>query len=172
MKHHPAGAGRDGNPLGRLEIAARVTRLTGLSSLLASRAARIVVSAHSGRSVHPPYTTDIGGYSGLGSAQTQPSESVAKNLQISVGASKPDNLSKRPATLRCARSGGPGPSAAGRAPATGGSQTRGGAVSVRWAVEAVCCGAVGCHRSDGLLRVETSAGPRVLCPAHLRRWGQ
>ena len=39
--------------------------------------------------------------------------------------------SKRPATLWCARSGGPGPSAAGRAPATEGSRTTRGAVAER-----------------------------------------
>ena len=44
--------------------------------------------------------------------------------------------------------------------------------AVRFAVEAVCCGAVGCQRSDGLLRVETPDGPRVLCPVHLRRCRQ
>jgi len=78
--------------------------------------------------------------------------------------------SKRPATLRCARSGGPGPSAAGRAPATGGSRTSGGVVAVRFAVEAVACGAVGCRESAGLLELRADGERRVLCPAHASRW--
>ena len=77
--------------------------------------------------------------------------------------------SKAAETLRSASGGVP--AASGEAAATSERSER-ERRAVRFAVEAVCCGAVGCQRSEGLLRVETPHGPRVLCPAHLRRWGQ
>jgi len=80
------------------------------------------------------------------------------------------DFSKRAATLWCARSGGPGPSAAARAPATSGSRTTGGAVVVRFAVEADCCGAVGCRRTDGLVELHVDGDRRVLCARCARRW--
>ena len=49
-------------------------------------------------------------------------------------------------------------------------RSRGGAVSVRWAVEAGACGAVGCRRSEGLVRVEADGERRVLCLGHARGW--
>ena len=49
MKRHPAGAGCDDDPGRRLRAAAGETTLAGVSSPLSSAAARIVVSAHSGR---------------------------------------------------------------------------------------------------------------------------
>jgi len=45
-----------------------------------------------------------------------------------------------------------------------------GAVSMRWAVGADCCGAMGCRESDGLVRVEDGGDRRVLCLWHARRW--
>ena len=42
-------------------------------------------------------------------------------------------------------------------------QREGGAVRVRWAVDAVCCGALGCRCGDGLLSVTVDGKERVLC---------
>jgi hypothetical protein len=44
------------------------------------------------------------------------------------------------------------------------------AVAARFAVEAECCGAVGCHERGLLLVVETEEGKRVLCPEHAPGW--
>lgn len=44
--------------------------------------------------------------------------------------------------------------------------------AVRFAVDAYCCGALGCHERDGLLRVEQDGETRTLCPYHARRWVQ
>ena len=102
--------------------------------------------------------------------QTQASESASKHREESEGCSKPIKIAKRPATLWCASGGGPAASAAGRAPATGGSQTSGGAVAVRFAPEADVCGALGCRRSRQLVAVGLEGDRRVLCLAHARRW--
>ena len=44
------------------------------------------------------------------------------------------------------------------------------AVAVSFAVGAECCGALSCRESEGLLRVETENGERVLCPEHAPGW--
>jgi hypothetical protein len=42
---------------------------------------------------------------------------------------------------------------------------------VRWAVEADCCGALGCRNTDALLLAENSSGERrVLCADHVTGW--
>ena len=41
---------------------------------------------------------------------------------------------------------------------------------VRFAEDAVCCGALGCREVAGLLEVEDGGEVRVLCPDHARRW--
>lgn len=111
---------------------------------------------------------------GLSSPDASPAERKGFSLQatrpVSGGTdAERRNPSKRPATLRCVRSGGPGPNAAGRASATEGSQTSGGAVAVRF-VDADSCGALGCRRSDQLVAVELDGDRRVLCLPHARRW--
>jgi len=50
------------------------------------------------------------------------------------------------------------------------NERRGGGGAVRFAVGAEVCGAVGCNRSDGLMRVVLDGESRTLCPVHLRRW--
>ena len=37
------------------------------------------------------------------------------------------------------------------------------AVAVRWAVDAVCCGSLGCREESGLLSVTVDGEKRVLC---------
>jgi len=72
--------------------------------------------------------------------------------------------------LRCGSAVGPA-----RAPS---DRTEGGPTGptdlpsggVRFAVEADCCGALSCHETEGLLRVEQDGETRVLCPVHARRW--
>ena len=77
-------------------------------------------------------------------------------------------------TLRCARSGGPGPSAEAavsrdrRDRERQAVRSRGGVV--RFAVEAECCGAMGCRETGGLLLVEKGNDRRVLCVTHAQRW--
>jgi hypothetical protein len=133
----------------------------GMSSRSASPAERKGVSPHATRPVYAPEVVESGGL-GL-SVFALPATQAALDA-------RPILPSERPATLRCARSGGPGPSAAGRAPATGGSRTTGGAVVVRFAVEAVACGAVGCRESAGLVELVRDGEQRVLCPAHAAGW--
>jgi hypothetical protein len=55
----------------------------------------------------------------------------------------------------------------GRPPADGRNSS---AVAVRFAVDAHCCGALGCRETDGLLLVEKGHVQRVLCQYHARRW--
>jgi hypothetical protein len=45
-----------------------------------------------------------------------------------------------------------------------------GVVSVRWAVGADVCGALGCRETGGLLQVEQDGETRVLCPPCARGW--
>jgi hypothetical protein len=40
----------------------------------------------------------------------------------------------------------------------------------RFAVDAHCCGALGCHHTGLLLEVVDGGETRVLCPEHARRW--
>jgi len=79
---------------------------------------------------------------------------------------------KRAATLWSVRAAVRGSSGAARA--TGDrrepNERRGGGGAVRFAVGAEVCGAVGCNRSDGLMRVVLDGESRTLCPVHLRRW--
>lgn len=42
--------------------------------------------------------------------------------------------------------------------------------AVRFAVDADCCGVVGCRVSDGLLLVERGDDRRVLCVTHAQGW--
>jgi len=51
---------------------------------------------------------------------------------------------------------------------TGTTELPGGVV--RFAVGADCCGALSCHETDGLLKVEQDGETRTLCPVHARRW--
>lgn len=51
---------------------------------------------------------------------------------------------------------------------TGTTENEGG--SVRWAVGAECCGALGCRETEALVRVERDGETRVLCLSHARRW--
>ena len=44
------------------------------------------------------------------------------------------------------------------------------AVAVRFAVDAVCCGALGCRCGDGLLSVTVDGETRVLCSDHAVRF--
>jgi hypothetical protein len=144
MNDHPAGAGCDGNPRRRLEIAAGVTRLGGLSSYSPSAP------------VHKAVTADL-----------RRPVSNANSLHSA------DLASEAAETLRSVRRGGPAPNGEAavtrdrrdRDRAAG----RGGAGRVRFAVGADCCGAAGCRRTDALLVVETAHGRRVLCPLHARR---
>jgi hypothetical protein len=67
----------------------------------------------------------------------------------------------------------PDPEAAAReARPPPGRQRDGGAetVAARFAVEADCCSALSCRETDGLLKVETDEGQRVLCPDHAPGW--
>ena len=96
------------------------------------------------------YTADTGGCGGHESAQTQAPESVSKNLQESVGASEPDNLSKA-AEISISPSGGV-PAARGEAAVTRdrrdrerrAGRSRGGAESAGWREVAEWC-----HATEG-----------------------
>ena len=190
MKRYPAGAGCDDDPRRRPGIAAEGRAWGGVSSPLSSAAARIVVSAHSGRpySLYSPGRTgeSVGlvGCPNTGSIAceratgltvratelTVPLCECTDSSHLPAGSSRTAELGTEAAEILISPSGGV-PAARGEAAATSERSER-ERVAVRFAVEAVCCGVVGCQRSDGLLRVETPHGPRVLCPAHLRRWGQ
>ena len=180
VKGRPGAAGRDDDPRRRLRAAARGRRWGALSSRSASPAERKGVSPQVTRLVYAPQRFDTRRFSlstsvestatqALGAVDDRRRGALLDELQSSADARR-IVLSKRPATLWCARSGGPGPSAAGRAPATNGSRTTGGAVVVRFAVEAECCGRLGCGRSDGLLMVDADGERRVLCARCARRW--
>ena len=161
MKDAP-GEDRDTTGIGRAIGRTRGNLLwQGGSVSCPSPAERKGVSPHPTRQVHTAYTVVTGRFSVSASilTATQPGECARRVVP-----------SKRPATLRCARSGVPGPSAAGRAPATNGSRTRGGAVAVRFALEAECCGRLGCRRSDALLQLHVGGDKRVLCARCARRW--
>ena len=190
MKRHPAGAGCDDDPRRRPRIAAEGRGWQAVSSPLSSAAARIVVSAHSGR----PYTLCSSGRTGesaglVGCSNTgsiaceRATELTVRASELTVratectdsshlaqGCPKWAELGTEAAETLRSPSGGV-PAARGEAAATSERSER-ERQAVRFAVGAVCCGVVGCQRSDGLLRVETSDGPRVLCPAHLRRCRQ
>jgi len=122
VKGCPGEAGHDDDPDGRLRAAAGGRPIgLGMSSCSASLAERKGVSPDATRPVYVPEVVESGRFSL--SVSTLPATQAPADA-------RPTILSKRPATLRCARSGGPGPSAAGRAPATGGSRTTGGAAAV------------------------------------------
>jgi len=57
-------------------------------------------------------------------------DEIVDELPLRPTGARPVSISKRPATLWCASGGVPAASTAGRARATGGSETSGGAVAV------------------------------------------
>ena len=150
VKDSPGRAGRDDDPRWRLEIAAGVA-VGGLSSCSASP------SAHKSL----PQKREAADVSLEGGTEWQ----LAGATTLEVG-------TKRAATLRSVRAAVRGSNGAARA--TGDRRSpndrRGGGGSVRWAVGAEVCGAVGCSRSDGLMHVVVDGESRTLCPVHLRRW--
>ena len=101
---------------------------------------------------------------------------ATRPVQRSNGLLSADLTSEAAATLRCVRRGGPAPNAAAAVTRDRRDRERPavaegcGAVSMRWAVGADCCGAMGCRESDGLVRVEDGGDRRVLCLWHARRW--
>ena len=172
MKRNPAGAGYDGNPRRRLEIAAGETRLPGLTSYSASIP---IAKSFTARCdcCKPTYCPVESGEYVRCVAIINTAQSWAEwpnFASIGVGLHRSEQLGTEAAETLRSPSGGV-PAARGEAADTSERSER-ERVAVRFAVEAVCCGVVGCQRGDGLLRVETPHGPRVLCPAHLRRWGQ
>lgn len=66
------------------------------------------------------------------------------------------------------RGGGRGDGGVLAAPTEGGAGTTGG--TVRFAVEAEVCGAVGCRERSGLLEVERNGRKRVLCAGCAAGW--
>jgi hypothetical protein len=83
-----------------------------------------------------------------------------------------DLASEAAETLRSARGGGPASSgeAAVTADRREANERRCGGAVVRFAVDADCCGAVGCREKDDLLLVERDGDRRVLCVTHARGW--
>ena len=153
MKGSPGEAGRDDDPRGGLRAATGGRRLGALSSRSASPPERKGVSLYATRRVYAVYTVDIGGSVGVScgnSTATQASESGSRNLQDSVDALRLANLSKAAETLRCARSGGPGPSAEAavtrdrRDRERRAGRSRGGAESAGWREVAEWC-----HATEG-----------------------
>ena len=92
---------------------------------------------------------------------------VRSNHLTRSGHRSADLGTKAAATLWSASGGVP--AASGAAAATRDRRDR-ERPAVRFAVEAVACGALGCRRSDGLLELRVDGDQRVLCPAHARRW--
>ena len=172
MKRNPAGAGSDDDPRRRWDRRRGGPRGSGVSSYPSSAAVRIVVSAHSGRPCLPRRTAESADLPNcrVKSDFTKPSVGVMVSSHLAQGCLKWAELGTEAAETLRSPSGGV-PVARGEAAATSERSER-ERQAVRFAVGAVCCGVVGCQRSDGLLRVETSDGPRVLCSAHLRRWGE
>ena len=171
MKRNPAGAGCDDDPRRRWDRRrGDVPEWAVVVPFFCRRPQRLFADAR--RSISPRRTVESGdlvsccvttglpevGQIGLTSCQL--SQSRPKRPELGTEAAE---------TLR-SPSGGV-PAARGEAAATSERSER-ERQAVRFAVGAVCCGVVGCQRSDGLLRVETPDGPRVLCPAHLRRCRQ
>jgi len=134
------GPARRRRPRRRLRAAAGGRRWQALSSCGPSHAERVSVSL----------------------------KSDAINVPLSASCSV-EITSKAVETLRCARSGGPGPSAETAVTRDRRDRER-AAERVRFAVGAEVCGAVGCSRSDGLMCVVVDGESRTLCPVHLRRW--
>ena len=62
------------------------------------------------------------------------------------------------------RKRGLAPDPTGGAAPLAGLPREGGAVVVRFAVDAVCCGALGCRCGEGLLSVTVDGKERVVCP--------
>ena len=174
MKRHPAGAGCDDDPRWRWD------RRRG------DEPERAVVVPFSCRRLNSPFGSlrrSENASDGLKRSLrlcplqsistlkiTNPFSQVTVPPHLAQGCPKWAELGTEAAETLRSPSGGV-PAARGEAAATSERSER-ERQAVRFAVEAVCCGVVGCQRSEGLLRVETSDGPRVLCPAHLRRWGQ
>lgn len=166
MKRHPAGAGCDDDPGGRFRAAAGGRRLGALSSPLSSAAARIVVSAHSGR----PYTLysagrtgESAGLVGCGSTTeiaeratecTVPSTECTDSSHSAAGLPRTAELGTEAAEILISASGG-GPAASGEAAATEGPEgprreagrSRGGrgAESAGWREVAAWC-----HAEEGV----------------------
>lgn len=70
-------------------------------------------------------------------------------------------------TLRCASGGVPAASAEAAATRDRRDRER---QAVRFAVEAECCGALGCRQSEGLMELRVGGDRRVLCAGCARRW--
>ena len=151
VKGCPGEAGRDDDPRWRWDRRRGNQAVTGLSSCFASP------SAHKSL----PQKREAADVGLEGGTEWQ----LAGATTLEVG-------TKRAATLRSVRAAVRGSSGAARA--TGDRRSpndrRGGGGAVRWAVGAEVCGAVGCSRSDGLMRVVVDGESRTLCPVHLRRW--
>jgi hypothetical protein len=170
MNDHPAGTGCDDGPRWRWDRRRGDDALTGLSSFSGSATAhksfsaqREAVESYALGPERPAYGTCAS--SGTFARCWANCRYIAPTG--SMLSHSADLASKREATLWCARSGGPGPSAASSATSERSERER---PAVRWAVGADCCGAVGCSRSDGLMRVVVDGESRTLCPAHLARW--
>jgi len=162
VKGSPGVAGpSDDDPRRRSGIAAVGRAVGGLSSRSATLSERKGFSPDANRR-----------YTCVGRGESAASLSVTGSIVTATpqprGLDRRDELPKRAATLWSARSAEAEPSGAARAPATGGSQTSGG--TVRFAVGADCCGAIGCGETVGLLVVEVEGKRRVLCPRCARRW--
>lgn len=111
------------------------------------------------------------------SAPTRPADT--KTRAVESGAASPSAASGRGGGAQAAESGGaagsgglpPDPEATAQAPERRrGGQREAEAVQSRFAVEAVCCGALSCHERSALLEVRTAEGKRVLCPEHAPGW--
>ena len=159
MREVPEGAGT------RPEGAAPTAHLRN------NHLAREVVCVHSS-AVHISFAGDreAAGSGRFSVQEWQYTISRYRHIGCPFGKLRSADLGAKAAETLRSPSGGV-PAARGEAAATSERSER-ERQAVRFAVEAVCCGVVGCQRSDGLLRVETPDGPRVLCPAHLRRCRQ
>jgi len=161
VKVHPEGAGHDDDPRRRLRIAAEGSNLcgNGLSSCYTPSADRLMLTQNASR-------LDLGG------RERESRKSAVLPVCSDVDLHPVGLGTKRAATLWSVRAAVRGSNGAARA--TGDqrepNERRGGGGAVRFAVGAEVCGAVGCNRSDGLMRVVLDGESRTLCPVHLRRW--
>ena len=171
MKRYPAGAGCDDDPRRRWDRRrGDVPDWAVVVSTFCRRPQRLFADAR--RPDSPRRTAESVDLVSCGATTRLPKvgQIGLTSCQLSQSRPKRPELGTEAAEILISPSGGV-PAARGEAAATSERSER-ERVAVRFAVEAVCCGVVGCQRSDGLLRVETPHGPRVLCPAHLRRWGE
>jgi hypothetical protein len=160
VRLHPDGAGRDDDPGWRFGTAAGTRAVTGLlSSYLTPSADRLILTQNASR-------LDLGG------KERESRKSAVLPVCSDVDLHPVGLGTKRAATLRSVRAAVRGSNGAARA--TGDqrepNERRGGDGAVRFAVGAEVCGAVGCNRSDGLMRVVLDGESRTLCPVHVRRW--